>query len=283
MVNQAEKTALLTLFLQARQAERALVFSRTKHGADKIVRHARGGRHRRQRDPRQQEPGRSASARSPSSSRARCRCWSRPTSPRAGSTSRASATSSTTTCPKCPSNMSTASAAPRAPAPTGKAIAFCAPDERGLLRDIERLTRQKIDVAPLPADFAADGRGAQAAQAGARSRSQRAAQRPRQPAMAKADRRADGQRRAESQRRPAARIRTARDGHGRPIAAAQRRPQRASASAASSRRAASASAAGRSGIRAAERPLQRPAQPQSTVPRPPRTRPPARIAHRPHG
>ena len=35
----------------------------------------------------------------------------------------------------------------------GQAIAFCSHDERGLLRDIERLTRQKIDVAPLPADF----------------------------------------------------------------------------------------------------------------------------------
>src|SRR6185437_3884757 len=38
MVNQAEKTALLTLFLQSETVERALVFSRTKHGADKIVR-----------------------------------------------------------------------------------------------------------------------------------------------------------------------------------------------------------------------------------------------------
>jgi ATP-dependent RNA helicase RhlE len=35
----------------------------------------------------------------------------------------------------------------------GKAIAFCSHDERGLLRDIERLTRQKIDVAPLPENF----------------------------------------------------------------------------------------------------------------------------------
>jgi ATP-dependent RNA helicase RhlE len=38
MVNQAEKTALLTLFLQSNDVERALVFSRTKHGADKLVR-----------------------------------------------------------------------------------------------------------------------------------------------------------------------------------------------------------------------------------------------------
>src|SRR6476660_2930847 len=38
MVNQPEKTALLTLFLQREKTERTLVFSRTKHGADKIVR-----------------------------------------------------------------------------------------------------------------------------------------------------------------------------------------------------------------------------------------------------
>ena len=37
-VNQAEKTALLTHLLRNQDVERALVFSRTKHGADKIVR-----------------------------------------------------------------------------------------------------------------------------------------------------------------------------------------------------------------------------------------------------
>ena len=35
----------------------------------------------------------------------------------------------------------------------GIAVAFCSPDERGNLRDIERTTRQKIAVAALPADF----------------------------------------------------------------------------------------------------------------------------------
>ena len=37
----------------------------------------------------------------------------------------------------------------------GQAAAFCSPEERGLLRDIERLTRQGIQAASLPADFAA--------------------------------------------------------------------------------------------------------------------------------
>jgi ATP-dependent RNA helicase RhlE len=37
-VNQAEKTALLTLTLKSETIDRALVFTRTKHGADKVVR-----------------------------------------------------------------------------------------------------------------------------------------------------------------------------------------------------------------------------------------------------
>ncbi|HEX8193449.1 MAG TPA: DEAD/DEAH box helicase [Allosphingosinicella sp.] len=36
---------------------------------------------------------------------------------------------------------------------TGIAIAFCAEDERPYLRGIEKLTRQKIEVTPLPANF----------------------------------------------------------------------------------------------------------------------------------
>jgi ATP-dependent RNA helicase RhlE len=38
----------------------------------------------------------------------------------------------------------------------GVAIAYCADDERAYLRDIEKLTRQKIDVAPLPQNFVAE-------------------------------------------------------------------------------------------------------------------------------
>ncbi len=38
----------------------------------------------------------------------------------------------------------------------GVAIAFCADDERSSLRDIERLTRQPIAVAPLPVNFRAE-------------------------------------------------------------------------------------------------------------------------------
>jgi ATP-dependent RNA helicase RhlE len=35
----------------------------------------------------------------------------------------------------------------------GIAIAYCAEDERPYLKDIEKLTRQKIEIAPLPENF----------------------------------------------------------------------------------------------------------------------------------
>jgi ATP-dependent RNA helicase RhlE len=69
----------------------------------------------------------------------------------------------------------------------GIAIAFCSPDERGNLRDIERTTRQKIAVAPLPAGFA------QSAEALKRLKPA-PVERPARHAT-KGDRRADGQRR----------------------------------------------------------------------------------------
>ena len=153
MVNQSEKTALLTLFLQGEEAERVLVFSRTKHGADKIVRMLgaagipanaiHGNKSQPQRE-RAIAEFRSGQARVLIATDIAARGidipgvshvinFDLPHVPeqyvhRIGRTARAGA--------------------------AGKAIAFCSPDERGLLRDIERLTRQKVDAAPLPADFA---------------------------------------------------------------------------------------------------------------------------------
>ena len=101
-------------------------------------------RHRRRGDPRQQVAEASASARSRRFAPARCACSSRPTSPRAASTSTASPTSSTSICRTCRRATCTASAAPRAPAPTGVAISFCDAEERAFLRDIEKLIRMTI-------------------------------------------------------------------------------------------------------------------------------------------
>jgi ATP-dependent RNA helicase RhlE len=189
MVNQAEKTALLTLFLQRNEVERALVFSRTKHGADKIVRQleaaglAASAIHGNKSQPQRERaiaafksgevpiliatdiaargidiPGVSHVVN-----------FDLPDVPeqyvhRIGRTARAGA--------------------------DGIAIAFCSPDERGNLRDIERTTRQKISITPLPDGFAAAAEALKRLKPAPRA----VPQRPERSAT-KADRRHEGQRR----------------------------------------------------------------------------------------
>ena len=153
MVNQAEKTALLIQVLRDQPVERALVFSRTKHGADKVVRmleaagipasaiHGNKSQPQRERAIAAFKSGEvkvliatDIAARGidvPGVSHVIN--FDLPEVPeqyvhRIGRTARAGA--------------------------TGIAIAFCSPDERGNLRDIERLTKQKLVAEPLPADFA---------------------------------------------------------------------------------------------------------------------------------
>jgi len=154
MVNQAEKAALLATVLQSSTVERALVFSRTKHGSDKIVRQLEaagiasaaihGNKSQAQRE-RAIAAFKSGEVRVLIATDIAARGidipgvshvvnFDLPDVPeqyvhRIGRTARAGA--------------------------RGIAIAFCSPDERGNLRDIERTTRQRISVAPLPEGFIA--------------------------------------------------------------------------------------------------------------------------------
>ena len=193
MVNQAEKPALLAMYLTAQPVERALVFSRTKHGADKIVRQleaagiAAGAIHGNKSQAQRERaiaafksgdmpvliatdiaargidiPGVSHVVN-----------FDLPDVPeqyvhRIGRTARAGA--------------------------DGIAIAFCSPDERGNLKDIERTTRQRIPVAPLPADFTARAEAFKRLKPAAKSQP---AQRP----STKADRRKHGQARQDRNER----------------------------------------------------------------------------------
>jgi ATP-dependent RNA helicase RhlE len=152
-VNQVEKTALLIQLLRSEAVERALVFSRTKHGADKVVRlleaagipanaiHGNKSQAQRERALAQFRSGEvtvlvatDIAARGidiPGVSHVVN--YDLPDVPeqyvhRIGRTARAGA--------------------------DGIAIAFCSPEERTNLRDIERLTKQKLAVEPLPQDFA---------------------------------------------------------------------------------------------------------------------------------
>ncbi len=151
-VNQAEKAALLTLFLQKTGTERTLVFSRTKHGADKIVRQlAAAGIGSMAIHGNKSQPQRERAIAAFRSGQAPVLVatdiaargidipgvahvvnFDLPDVPeqyvhRIGRTARAGA--------------------------DGRAIAFCSPDERINLRDIERVTRMKIAVEPLPHGF----------------------------------------------------------------------------------------------------------------------------------
>jgi ATP-dependent RNA helicase RhlE len=193
LVNQAEKTALLTLFLQSHGVERTLVFSRTKHGADKIVRQLEAA-------------GQPASAIHGNKSQAqRERALA---AFKAGQVKVLVATDIAARgiditgvshvvnfdLPDVPEQYVHRIGRTARAGATGIAVAFCSPDERGNLRDIERTTRQKIAVTPLPQGFAA------AAEALKRLKPA-PVQRPERPAT-KAHRRADGQRRDQRNDRP---------------------------------------------------------------------------------
>ena len=126
----------------------------------RVLPHAHRGRRARRDADRARLPRRGAARRAvagparprdaDASAAASPTCSSPPTSPRAGSTSSTSRTWSTTTCRWRPRRTSTASAAPGARGATGVAITLAEPREHRMLRNIERVTRQRIEIAPVP-------------------------------------------------------------------------------------------------------------------------------------
>ena len=154
-VDQKEKGFLLTLYLQRQPIERALVFSRTKHGADKIVRqlsasgiqssaiHGNKSQPQRERALADFKSGRTkvliatdiAARGIDVTGVSHVVNYDLPNVfeqyvHRIGRTARAGA--------------------------TGIAFSMCAGDERAYVKGIEKLTRQSITVVPVPADFATE-------------------------------------------------------------------------------------------------------------------------------
>jgi ATP-dependent RNA helicase RhlE len=151
-VETSRKQALLTKLLDDRSIERALVFTRTKHGADRVVRRlAAAGIPAAAIHGNKSQPQREKALADFRDGRSRLLVatdiaargidvdavthvinFDLPNVPesyvhRIGRTARAGA--------------------------AGIAISFCDGEERAFLRDIERLTRLKVPVAPLPADL----------------------------------------------------------------------------------------------------------------------------------
>jgi ATP-dependent RNA helicase RhlE len=192
-VNQSEKTALLTLFLQSQTVERALVFSRTKHGADKIVRMlGAAGIEANAIHGNKSQPQRERAI-------ALFRSGQAPILVATDIAARGIDIPGVShvinfDLPEVPEQYVHRIGRTARAGADGIAIAYCSDDERGLLRGIERLTRHKIAVEALPAGFA------QAAEALKRLKpAPRAAERPQRNfrSAPKADRRADGQRREQ--------------------------------------------------------------------------------------
>ncbi|MBW0143869.1 DEAD/DEAH box helicase [Sphingomicrobium clamense] len=151
-VNQKEKQALLTLFFQHEQIDLSLVFSRTKHGCDRIVRRLKGagieavaihGNKSQAQRTRALEAFRRGDIRILVATDIAARGidipgvshvvnFDLPNVPeqyvhRIGRTARAGR--------------------------EGVAYSFCDQDERPYLKDIEKLIKQRIGVAPLPENF----------------------------------------------------------------------------------------------------------------------------------
>jgi hypothetical protein len=119
-VEHAAKIGLLTRLLRDPDARSVLVFTRTKHKADRVVTQLTRAGIEVGAIHSEQDPGcarqRVLAGVSPT---ATCGCWWPPTSSREASTLRASPTSSTTTSRTTRKTTSTASAAPRAPGAAG--------------------------------------------------------------------------------------------------------------------------------------------------------------------
>src|SRR5438445_8426642 len=154
MVNQAEKAALLATYLRAQPVERALVFSRTKHGADKIVRQleaagiAAGAIHGNKSQPQRERAIAAFKA-------GECRVLVATDIAARGIDVPGVSHVVNFDLPDVPEQYVHRIGRTARAGADGIAVAFCSDEERGNLRDIESLTRQKLSIDALPSGFAA--------------------------------------------------------------------------------------------------------------------------------
>ncbi len=151
-LNQAEKQALLTLTLRQPDFAKCLVFTRTKHGADRVVRYLEGA------------GVRAAAIHGNKSQPQRERALALFRDGHIGvlvATDIAArgididAVSHVINfeIPNVPEQYVHRIGRTARAGREGIALSFCAPDEKPYLKDIERLIRQKVDALPLPPNF----------------------------------------------------------------------------------------------------------------------------------
>ncbi|MBC7504845.1 MAG: DEAD/DEAH box helicase [Sandarakinorhabdus sp.] len=153
-VNQAEKPALLQMVLKDKSIDRALVFSRTKHGADRIVRQLGNAGivaeaiHGNKSQPQRERALAAFKA-------GTCNVLVATDIAARGIDVTGVSHVINYELPNVPESYVHRIGRTARAGANGQAIAFCAEDERPFLRDIEKLIRQKITVLALPADFRA--------------------------------------------------------------------------------------------------------------------------------
>src|SRR4051794_6160750 len=159
-VSQPEKPALLTIMLRVGfgpkgSMERVLIFSRTKHGADRIVRQlGQAGIPSAAIHGNKSQPQREKAL-------AAFKTGEVPILIATDIAARGIDVSGVShvvnfDLPNVPEQYVHRIGRTARAGAAGVAIAFCADDERAYLRDIEKLTRQKPDVVPLPEGFIAE-------------------------------------------------------------------------------------------------------------------------------
>ena len=193
-VDQGEKPALLALTLKAEglgggdPQGQALVFSRTKHGADKLVRYlANAGIEAVAIHGNKSQPQRERALQDFRKGLVRV-LVATDIAARGIDVAGVSHVINTDV-PDVPEQYVHRIGRTARAGASGVAIAFCAEDERAYLRDIEKLTRQKVPVVPLPDNFLAEAErikaqrvkaiGADPAPRDERQRGQRPPPRPR--------------------------------------------------------------------------------------------------------
>ncbi|SNS05927.1 ATP-dependent RNA helicase RhlE [Sphingomonas laterariae] len=154
-VNQAEKQALLTMRIRSEPIDRALVFTRTKHGADRVVRHLKAAGigceaiHGNKSQP-QRERALGAFRKGEIKILVATDIAARGID--VGGVSHVFNFELPNVAEQYVHRIGRTARAGAA----GIAIAFVADDERPYMRAIEKLTRVKMDVQPLPENFIAE-------------------------------------------------------------------------------------------------------------------------------
>jgi ATP-dependent RNA helicase RhlE len=153
-VNQSEKPALLQLVLRDASIDRALVFTRTKHGADRVVRQLGNAGivaeaiHGNKSQPQRERALAAFKA-------GTCKVLVATDIAARGIDVSGVSHVINYELPNVPESYVHRIGRTARAGREGKAIAFCAEDERPFLRDIEKLIREKITPLALPADFRA--------------------------------------------------------------------------------------------------------------------------------